>query len=694
MTTDSVPAINIASVTITPLASSVTVGSRIPLQAHIQDPGGQVVDGTDIFWSAQDTSIATVSSDGIVTGVSPGSTQISANANGKSGIATVTVQKTPVASVVISPPHVDATPGIRIQLSAVTYDAAQNPLDGRVVSWSTSNAGVATVDGSGMTSAVSAGTATITATSEGKSGTATIAVSQAAVATVAVTPNPLVMSVGQTTQLSATLEDATGNVLSGRVVAWSTSNSAAATVSPQGLVTAVAKGVATITATSEGKSGTADVTTMNVAVGSVSVQPQNPSLTLRSSGQLAAIVRDVNGNVVTDRVVTWSTSNATFVGVSSSGLITGIALGSATITATSEGKSGTTIVTVVPAPASVSVVVVQPARDTMLPSTTFQLSAVTKDSAGNVLTGRTVAWTTSNPSVATVSSAGLVSATSVGGAATITATSEGKNGTSTITVITPIATITVSPATKTVLAGDTAPFTATAKDASGNVLAGRALTWSSSNAAVASVSSTGTATGTGVGTATITATAPLEGKSGSATLTVNPASVIVTPSPDSSYIGQTATLTATAKDKNGNAVPAQGFIWSSSASGVAAVTQGGVVSGIAAGSSNIVATLAGQSGQSTFKVLAPVATVTLSPSNPSLGKNDSVVLQAALKDATNAAIGPGRVVTWTTSDTSVVTVTPAAGAYSATVRARKAGTATITATSEGKSGTVTVTVKS
>jgi uncharacterized protein YjdB len=606
-TTNDVASSGVATVAVSPPTSTVSIGAQVPLQAVVQDASGNTTD-VDVHWSVQDPNIATISSTGVVTGVALGSTQVAASAGGKSGIGTISVEKTPVSSVVVTPPHVDAAPGVQRQFTATAYDAAQNALAGRTVIWSTSNAAVASVDANGVVSPTSPGTATITATSEGKSGAATITVSQSAVATVAVVPSPLSMTVGQTTQLTATLKDALGSVLSGRTVSWSSSNSAVATVSPQGMLTAVAPGSATISATSEGKSGTASVTITNVAVGSVTIQPQGPSILLGGNAQLSATVRDANGNVVTDRLVTWSSSNPAVATVSPSGVVTSVALGSATITATSEGKSGTTIVTVIPLP---------------------------------------------------------------------------------------IATVTVAPATKTILAGETAAFTATAKDASGNVLTGRVLVWSSSNPSVATVSSAGVATGTGVGVATITATAPLEGKSGSATLTVNAVSVSVTPSPDSTYIGQTATLTAVAKDKNGNTVPAQGVSWSSSNAGIATVSQSGVVTGVAAGSTTIVATVGGQSGQATFNVIAPVASVTVSPANPpAISTGQSITLQATLKDATNKVIGPGRVVTWTTSDaTGIVTITPVAGTYSVTVKGNKIGTVTVTATSEGRTGTATITVK-
>src|SRR5262249_17519658 len=127
---------------------------------------------------------------------------------------------------------------------------------------------------------------------------------------------------------------------------WSSSNTAVATVSGQGVLSAVAVGTTTITATSEGKSGTAAVTISSLAVGSVTVQPQGPSVVLGANLQLSATVRDASGNILTDRVVTWSSGNTALASVSATGIVTGVAPGSVTITATSEGKSGTTSVTV------------------------------------------------------------------------------------------------------------------------------------------------------------------------------------------------------------------------------------------------------------------------------------------------------------------------------------------------------------
>jgi len=148
-------------------------------------------------------------------------------------------------------------------------------LTGRVVTWATSAAGVATVNGSGLVTAVAAGSATITATSEGQNGTAAVTVTTPApapVASVTVSPATLSLQVGGTQLLTATLRDASGNVLTGRVVTWASDNALVGTVTGNGLVAALLAGGATITATSEGKSGSAALTVTAPSGGTVLLQ--------------------------------------------------------------------------------------------------------------------------------------------------------------------------------------------------------------------------------------------------------------------------------------------------------------------------------------------------------------------------------------------------------------------------------------
>ena len=442
------PPAPVATVAVGPDGQSVQVGSTLQLSATTRDAGGNTLTGRNIAWSSNNTGVATVSSAGMVSGVAAGNATITASSEGKSGAASViitAIPPAPVATVAVTPSNPSVQVGATTQLTATTKDANGAVLSGRVVSWSSSNTGLATVSGSGVVTGVAAGNVTITATSEGKNGTASVtvtAIPPVPVATVTVSPSAPSVQVGATTQLSATTKDANGAVLSGRAVSWSSSNTGLATVSGSGVVTGVAAGSVTITATSEGKSGTASVTVTAippVPVATVAVTPSNPSVQVGATTQLSATTKDANGAVLSGRVVSWSSSNTGLATVSGSGVVTGVAAGSVTITATSEGKSGTASVTITAIPpAPVATVAVSPTSATVNIGQTKQLTVTLKDASGNVLTGRTVNWSSSNTAAATVNASGLVNALAAG-SATITATSEGKSGTSAITV--PTATV-------------------------------------------------------------------------------------------------------------------------------------------------------------------------------------------------------------------------------------------------------------
>ncbi len=271
--------------------------------------------------------------------------------------AKLTAPPVGVAQVDVMPMTATAQLGQTVQLTAMPEDANGIPLSGRTITWASSNIAVATVNASGLVTSVAVGTATITATCEGKSGTATITVVDIPVATVDVSPATPTVQAGRTVQLTATPKDASGNPLSGRTVTWRSSNTAVATVNGSGLVTGVAVGTATITATSEGKSGTATVTVTSVPVASVAVTPPAASIQTGQTVQLTATPKDASGNPLPGRVVTWTSDAQGVASVDGRGLVTGLTAGSATITATSEGQSGTSAITVT-SPSGVSVVLV------------------------------------------------------------------------------------------------------------------------------------------------------------------------------------------------------------------------------------------------------------------------------------------------------------------------------------------------
>ena len=249
----------------------------------------------------------------------------------------------------------------------------------------------------------------------------------------------------------------------------------------------------------------------------VTVSPPTAELVAGATVQLRAEVRDQNASVMAGVTVTWSSSETSVATVDAAGLVTGASAGGpVTITATSGGQRGTAQITVLAPVASVEVT---PPEATIFVGASEQLTAVTTDAGGSVLTGRAVTWQSSNPSVATVNPNGLVTGVRGGGPVTITATSEGQSGTAQITVLPPVASVEVTPADELLLIGDSEQLTAVTTDAEGNVLTGRTVTWQSSNPSVASVDVTGLVTGiSGGGPVTITATS--EGQSGTAQITV------------------------------------------------------------------------------------------------------------------------------------------------------------------------------
>src|SRR3989441_85804 len=284
------------------------------------------------------------------------------------------------------------------------------------------------------------------------------------VASVDVSPATAATYPNATVQLTATLTDANGNSLTGRTVTWGTSDANLATVDANGLVTGKSVGgPVTITATSEGKSGTSSVTVTPAPVASVDVTPSPASVVVGTTLQLTATPKDAAGNALTGRTITWVTSDANLATVDANGLVTGKAAGGpVTITATSEGKSGSSAVTVNAVP--VASVDVSPASGTIQVGATIQLTARPKDAGGNPLTGRIVAWSTSDAGLATVDPNGLVTGKAAGGPVTVTATSEGKAGTAAITVIPiPVASVDVTPATATIAVNATVQLTATPK---------------------------------------------------------------------------------------------------------------------------------------------------------------------------------------------------------------------------------------
>jgi uncharacterized protein YjdB len=612
----SVKARDVGSLRVTPTTSTVYPNATTTLVATAYDDAGRVMalGSTTPRWSSSNTAIATVSDDGVVTGKARGSAIITARISSKAATATVNVLDEPVSSVAVGLEVSTLEIGQTTQASATLKDGSGTTLTGRTVAWQSSNPAISTVNSSGTVTAVARGSATISAIADGKVGGAPLTVAAKTVASVVVAPNPASATVGQSAQLTATIKDAAGVAMTGRTITWASNNVAVATVSTSGLVTAVSAGSATISATADGVTGQASFATAAVTAASVAITPNAPSVQAGQYTELTATAYDAAGAALANRVPTWSSSNPAIATVSGTGRLTGVAAGTANITATVDGKSATVGVAVTaPPPAAIASIAVVLHNPTVTPGQTTWAQAEARDASGKALTGKSVAWSSAMPTLATVSQDGTVTTIS-SGSVSIVATAEGVTGASTLIIGSAapaaVATVSLSATSTSMFVGQSQLVAVTLRDAAGNTLSGRTIGFSSSNLGVITVSPSGQVTAVGAGSATVTATS--EGKSGAITLSVTTApvavvaSVTVSGTASSLDVGQTSQLSATARDAGGSILGGRTVTWTSSAPSIASVSATGVVTANAAGTSVINATVSGVVGSLPMTVNTPV----------------------------------------------------------------------------------------
>ena len=253
----------------TPVATSITLsvtslslaslGVTSQLSATVKDQNGATLASATVTWATSDAAVATVSDAGLVASVADGTATITATSGSASATASVTVAQAAATLVLSDSILTFSSLADTTQLTATVTDANDEVVDGATVTWATSDAAVATVSDAGLVTVIADGTATITATSGSASATATTTVSQVASSVTLSADSISLTSPGDTTQLAATVKDAGGTTMSGATVTWSISNSSWATVSSTGLVTSVADGTATVTASSGAVNTTAVV---------------------------------------------------------------------------------------------------------------------------------------------------------------------------------------------------------------------------------------------------------------------------------------------------------------------------------------------------------------------------------------------------------------------------------------------------
>jgi uncharacterized protein YjdB len=333
----------------------IAVGQSATLAFRAFDSDGQEVEDVETAkaeWTSISPDVATVDSAGRVSTQLLGSAPIVVNVDGKKDTTRVHVVRTPIASLVMNVPAQFAlSAGANFQIGAAAQDSSGNHLDDRVLAWSSSDTSIVKVTQSGHLAALRAGKAQIAVFSEGQTASTTVLVRAEPVAHVAIALNAAAIKAGGWTQANAVATDAQGSVLTGRPVTWSSQNTAVATVSGVGIVQGIRPGSTNVIASVDGVVGSVSISVAGDAaaplVASVAVTIASSSLVPGQTAKATAFARDSLGSLLTDRVFTWASSAPSVATVSASGLITAVAIGSATITATSDGKLGTASLTVV-----------------------------------------------------------------------------------------------------------------------------------------------------------------------------------------------------------------------------------------------------------------------------------------------------------------------------------------------------------
>ena len=339
------PAPRPTTVSVNPATAALTaVGATVRLAAEVRDQNGQTMAGATVTWTSDAPAVATVNSAGVATAVANGTATITATAGDASGSASLTVAQE-VSAVAVTLPADSLEVGDTLRVVAVATDANGHAVEEASFAWSSSDASVVDVDESGLATAVAVGTAVVTAASSGVSGSAELVVIPA-VGAVTVRPDTVrFTALGQSVRLSAEVLDRDGRVLPGVAASWSSGDAAVATVDSLGLVTAVRAGATVVTAAAGRAAGEA-VVTVTQSADSVVVSPAAATIAPGDTLRFTAEAFDESGRPVLGAEFNWSSADRSVATVDASGLVRGVAVGGATITATAGSAGGTARITV------------------------------------------------------------------------------------------------------------------------------------------------------------------------------------------------------------------------------------------------------------------------------------------------------------------------------------------------------------
>jgi peptidoglycan/xylan/chitin deacetylase (PgdA/CDA1 family) len=496
------------------------------------------------------------------------------------------------------------------QLSVTVLDQEGKQMNGAALTWMSLAESVVTVSDAGLLTAVGNGVATVTVTSGSASAELTATVQQVAAALMLSADSASLAVLGDTLRLTATVEDSGGSTIVAAVVTWTALDSLVATVSADGLVTAIGNGTTAIAAISGAALATATIAVAQIA-DSIALSADSVAFdALSDTLRLTATVTDSGGAVFGDAPVIWTSSDTTVARVSTAGLVTSVDNGTAIITALSDQAARTAQVVVQQAPASIvlqpdSVVLSQPGETAALAATVF-------DRLGFAITAPSLTWTSADDAIATVDSTGQV--TAVAGGTVLISVQAGTNTAQVSARVEPD--LTLVAAGPTAVSGEVATELALSvrvEDLLGAGYQGSTVTWSvgvgsgsiSSPAETVSdetghagaVWQLGTAAGPQQASASIESWGNVVTVDFTATALPGPpvTANLIADSILLSANGETAFLAPTFQDTYGNPTGGAGLIFESRDPGVAMVAPDGLVTGVAEGSTYVTMSFASPS---------------------------------------------------------------------------------------------------
>lgn len=335
----------LTSITVTPGNPSIAAGNALQFAATGHFKSGSTEDLTAyVAWSSSKISVATIVPGGVATGVTAGTSSISATLGTIVGTTTLTVTPPTLVSIAVTPVNPSITKGATQQFIATgTYSDASTQNLTNSVTWSSSNPAVATIAAGGIASGVGTGTSNITATLGSVVSPAdTLTVTPATLVSIAVTPTNPSIAKGTTQQFMATgtySDGSLGDLTTS--AAWSSSNPTVASVSATGLAAGAATGVATVAASVGSIPGSTVLTVTPALLTSISVLPASVYVGVGSNKQYTATGTFTDGSTANlTKSVIWSSSNPSIATISGTGLATSTGGGAAVLTATSGPVSG------------------------------------------------------------------------------------------------------------------------------------------------------------------------------------------------------------------------------------------------------------------------------------------------------------------------------------------------------------------